>query len=319
MFLCSWYCTMTDQAAIDITNLVRTFGTTRAVDGLTLKAPRGHIFGLVGPDGAGKTTTIRILCGSIRAHGGRALVGGIDVAERPEDVRRHLGYVAQRFSLYGDLTVRENMTFLADIYQVPQHERPALIKRLLEFSRLTPFQNRRADALSGGMKQKLALACALVHRPEILLLDEPTTGVDPVSRREFWDILRDAVVKDGVTVLMTTPYMDEAERCHQVGFMRNGKLLASGTPHELQALVQGVVLEVLVTPARVAEHLLRTAPGVRDVQLFGDRLHLVADTMLSESFVREQLGTQAQLQGIRRVQPTMEDIFMQLQSGKVAS
>jgi ABC-2 type transport system ATP-binding protein len=241
-------------------------------------------------------------------------VAGVDVARDPEGVRRRIGYMPQRFSLYGDLTVRENLRFFADVYGIPRAEQGALMERLLAFSRLAPFQNRRADALSGGMKQKLALACALIHRPPLLMLDEPTTGVDPVSRREFWDILRDTVNQDGMTVLVSTPYMDEADRCHMVGFMRAGALMASGTPRDLQKLVPGVVLEIQATPYHEAQRLLQAIPSVRDVQVFGDRLHLVADTALSEEELRRQLdGSAVTLGAIRPIQPTMEDVFMQLQ------
>jgi ABC-2 type transport system ATP-binding protein len=284
-----------------------------AVDGLSLKVPRGLIYGLVGPDGAGKTTAMRVLCGAIAADTGRAVVAGIDVARDPEGVRRRIGYVAQRFSLYGDLTVLENLRFFADVYGVPRADQPRLAARLLEFSRLASFQSRRADALSGGMKQKLALACALIHHPEVLLLDEPSTGVDPVSRREFWDILRDAVVRDGMTVLVSTPYMDEADRCHEVGFVSNGRLLASGTPRELQRLVSGVVLEVQATAREVADRALRSMPGIRSVQVFGDRLHVVADAPPPDELLRGTLASAGStLQAARQVVPTMEDVFMHL-------
>lgn len=302
------------EDAIIISDLARRFGDVRAVEGLSLRAPAGRIYGLIGPDGAGKTTALRILCGALRPDRGQALVGGHDVARDPEAVRRQIGYMPQRFSLYGDLTVRENMRFFADAYAVPARDQPALMERLLAFSRLGPFQGRRADALSGGMKQKLALACALIHRPAALLLDEPTTGVDPVSRREFWDILRDAVGQDGMTVLVATPYMDEADRCHTVGFMRAGRLMASGTPRELQRLVPGTVLEVHALPLHAAERALRALPQVRDVQVFGDRLHVVADSAPGERDLRQALGAAgAALQSSRPVAPTMEDVFMHLQ------
>jgi ABC-2 type transport system ATP-binding protein len=303
----------TMREAITTTNLTRSFGSVRAVDGLNLTVPSGRIYGLVGPDGAGKTTTLRILCGALLADSGTAHVAGVDVGRDPEGVRRRLGYMPQRFSLYGDLTVRENMRFFADVYGVPRAEQGALMERLLAFSRLGPFQGRRADALSGGMKQKLALACALIHRPDVLMLDEPTTGVDPVARREFWDILRDAVERDGQTVLVTTPYMDEADRCHVVGFMRAGALLASGTPRELQALVPGVVLEVQARPLHAAQRALRQVAGLRDVQLFGDRLHVMADGPIDGDTLRAALPADVTLNSVRRIPPTMEDVFMHLQ------
>ncbi len=303
--------------AVETINLSRTFGAIHAVAGLNLQVPAGRIYGLVGPDGAGKTTTLRMLCGALRLGGGQATVLGIDVARDPEAVRRRLGYMPQRFSLYGDLTVRENLRFFADAYGVPRAQQPALFERLLGFSQLGPFQGRRADALSGGMKQKLALACTLIHKPAVLLLDEPTTGVDPVSRREFWDILRDAVSQDGMTVLVSTPYMDEADRCHVVGFMRGGALMASGSPRELQRLVPGLVLEVQARPLHAAQERLRAMPGVREVQVFGDRLHLFADAALPAGALEHQLeGSGVVLAAVRPIQPTMEDVFMFLQGRK---
>jgi ABC-2 type transport system ATP-binding protein len=300
--------------AIVTTDLSRAFGPVRAVASLSLCVPQGQIYGLVGPDGAGKTTALRLLCGALRPDSGRATVMGLDVARNPEGVRRRIGYMPQRFSLYGDLTVLENLRFFAEVYGVPRAAHPALLERLLAFSRLGPFQHRRTEALSGGMKQKLALACALIHRPDVLLLDEPTTGVDPVSRREFWDILRDAVVQNGMTVLVSTPYMDEADRCHTVGFMRAGALMAAGTPRELQALVPGVVLEVQVRPYHAAQERLRALPGVHSVQLFGDRLHVIADAPLPEATLRDHLaGGEVSLISVRRIQPTMEEVFVYLQ------
>jgi ABC-2 type transport system ATP-binding protein len=302
------------DTAIEITDLARSYGAVRAVDGLTMRVPAGQIYGLIGSDGAGKTTTLRMLCGALRPDRGQASVMGVDVVRDPEGVRRQLGYMPQRFSLYGDLTVRENIRFFADIYGVPRAEQGPLIARLLAFSRLAPFQGRRADALSGGMKQKLALACTLIHRPAVLLLDEPTTGVDPVSRREFWDILRDAVNRDGMTVLVSTPYMDEADRCHQVGFMRAGALMAGGTPRELQQLVRGVVLEIQARPLHEAQRALEGLAGVREVQVFGDRLHIVADAAPPEADLRARLAAGgAELASVRPVLPTMEDVFMYLQ------
>lgn len=301
--------------AIETQNLARTFGKVRAVDRLDLQISSGQIYGLIGPDGAGKTTTLRMLCGVLRPDSGTAQVAGHEVTRDIEAVRRRIGYMPQRFSLYGDLTVRENLQFFADAYGVPRAQQPALMDRLLGFSRLAPFQARRAEALSGGMKQKLALACTLIHKPEVLLLDEPTTGVDPVARREFWDILRDAVREDGVTVLVSTPYMDEADRCHHVGFMRAGRLMAAGTPRELQQLVPGVVLEIQAVPQRSAEQALRSLPAVRDIQVFGNRLHLLADQAPDEAALRKVLASVgASFGSARVVAPTMENVFMYLQS-----
>ncbi|KAB8140233.1 ABC transporter ATP-binding protein [Chloroflexia bacterium SDU3-3] len=304
------------MSMIVIEDVARAFGAVRAVDGLSLTVEQGQIYGLIGPDGAGKTTTLRLLCGLLLPDRGALRVGDTDVRRDPEGVRRQIGYMPQRFSLYGDLTVAENMRFFADAYGVPNADRPALMARLLAFSRLEPFQARRAEALSGGMKQKLALACALIHRPAVLLLDEPTTGVDPVARREFWSILREAARTDGMTVLVSTPYMDEADRCHVVGFMRDGKMMASGRPRELQRLVPGAVLEVSAAPLRQAEQALRRMAGVRDVQVLGDRIHLLADAAPDQAALAQQLGAAgATLHSARQVVPTMENVFMYLQRG----
>jgi ABC-2 type transport system ATP-binding protein len=305
---------MNETSAIETVDLSRSFGPVRAVNRLNLTVRTGQIHGLLGPDGAGKTTTLRLLCGVLRPDNGRAIVAGIDVMYDPEGVRQRIGYMPQRFSLYGDLTVLENLRFYADAYAVPQVERAALLTRLLGFSRLEPFRNRRADELSGGMRQKLALACALIHRPQVLLLDEPTTGVDPVSRREFWDLLNEAVHNHSMTVLLTTPYMDEAERCHEVSFMRAGDILANGTPRELQRLVPGVVLEIRAEPRHAAETAIRALPGVRDVHVFGDRLHVIAEPRFDDAALRRTLAdANVALHTIRPVSPGMEDIFLYLQ------
>ena len=305
---------MTSTLAIETMDLSRSFGKVHAVASLNLAVPAGRIYGLLGPDGAGKTTTLRLLCGALRPDRGRAMVAGLDVAHDPEGVRRRIGYMPQHFSLYGDLTVLENLRFYADAYGVPQSERATLLSRLLGFSRLEPFRHRRADALSGGMRQKLSLACTLIHHPQALLLDEPTTGVDPVSRREFWDILREAVSDGTMTVLLSTPYMDEAERCHEVSFMRDGSILAHGTPRELQRCVPGTVLEVRAEPRHVAEAALRAIPGVHDVQVFGDRLHIAAEPAPEQETLQRVLTRAgATLHTFRPVTPSMEDVFMYLQ------
>ncbi len=210
-------------------DLTRKFDNVAAVDGLTLEVERGEIFGLVGPDGAGKTTTMRLLTGILEPTGGEAQVGGYDIVKESEKIKENIAYMSQRFGLYGDLTVMENINFYADIYCVPKKERPQRIKRLLDFSNLTPFKDRLARNLSGGMKQKLGLACALIHTPKVLFLDEPTNGVDPVSRRDFWQILYQ-LLKEKVTIFYSTAYLDEAERCKRVGLIHKGKLLRCDTP-----------------------------------------------------------------------------------------
>jgi ABC-2 type transport system ATP-binding protein len=304
------------MVAICLNNVTRRFGTTQAVENLDLQVADGQIYGLIGPDGAGKTTTLRMICGALRPDHGQILVYGTDVAQAPEQTQRRIGYMPQKFSLYGDLTVAENLRFFADIYGVPRHEQPTLIERLLGFSRMTPFSQRRADRLSGGMKQKLALATVLIHRPALLLLDEPTTGVDPVSRREFWDILRNAVRNDGITVLVSTPYMDEADRCHQIGFMRAGRLLTSGTPQQLQAMLPGEVLELSVSDQRQSIALLQGMPGVSDVQMFGDRLHIITTQSISSAQIQALLTpSSVTLHSLRPVAPAMEDVFMYVQRG----
>lgn len=305
---------MSETPAIETIDLSRAFGPVRAVNRLNLTVMAGRIHGLLGPDGAGKTTTLRLLCGVLRPDTGRAVVAGIDVVRNPEGVRQRIGYMPQRFSLYGDLTVLENLRFYADAYGIAQAERAALITRLLGFSRLAPFRNRRADELSGGMRQKLALACALIHHPQVLLLDEPTTGVDPVSRREFWDLLHEAVHARGMTVLLTTPYMDEAERCHEVSFMRAGDMLANGTPRELQRLVPGIVLEIRAEPRHIAETTLRALPDVRDVHVFGDRLHVITEPWFdAATLLRTLADAHVTLHTFRPVTPGMEDVFLYLQ------
>lgn len=310
---------MSETPAIETIDLSRSFGAVRAVNRLNLTVMAGRIHGLIGPDGAGKTTTLRLLCGALRPDSGRAIVAGIDVVRDPEGVRQRIGYMPQRFSLYGDLTVLENLRFYADAYSVPQTTRAALLTRLLRFSRLEPFRNRRADELSGGMRQKLALACALIHHPQVLLLDEPTTGVDPVSRREFWDLLHEAVHDRGMTVLLTTPYMDEAERCYEVSFMRAGDILAHGTPRELQRLVPGVVLEIRAEPRHTAEAALQALPGVRDVHVFGDRLHVIAEAWFDNATLHQTFAAaNVALQTIRPVSPGMEDIFLYLQRERIS-
>ena len=228
------------EYAIEAKELTKNFGQLAAVSNLDLQIKPGEIFGLVGPDGAGKTTTLRMLSSAMQPTAGRAMVLGLDTARDEEKVRERIGYMPQRFSLYSDLTVEENINFYADIYLVPQNERAAKTAQLLDFTRLAPFTNRRGGQLSGGMQKKLGLACNLIHTPEVLFLDEPTTGVDPISRREFWRILYGL---KGVTILVTTPYMDEAERCNRVGLIREGKLLVCDTPAEIKKRAEAKTLE----------------------------------------------------------------------------
>jgi len=297
--------------AIEMRGLSRSFGSVTAVDRLTLTIPRGELFGLVGPDGAGKTTTLRMLAGILPPSQGEALVAGHSVQGEAEALQGKIAYMSQRFGLYGDLTVLENLTFYAELFEVPRRERGARIERLLGFSNLTPFKDRLAEKLSGGMKQKLGLACALIHTPEIVLLDEPTNGVDPVSRRDFWRILYD-LLKRGVTILVTTAYLDEAERCHRVGLMHQGRLLALDSPERIKASLAGDLLEIRVADPWRARELLTGAPFVKGVALFGRRLHVAVGEMARD--LPTVLAT-LEAEGLepeepRRIVPSLEDVFI---------
>jgi ABC-2 type transport system ATP-binding protein len=320
---------MANGSDISITSqdLSKQFGPRLAVDRLTLAVKADDIFGLVGPDGAGKTTTLRMLATILQPTSGTATIAGLNLQRQAEQIKARIGYMAQQFVLYGDLSVLENINFLADIYGVRGQTRRQRIERLLSFARLIEFTGRRAGQLSGGMKKKLGLACAMVHAPEVLFLDEPTTGVDPVSRREFWDILAD-LHAEGTTIVINTPYMDEAERCSQVGLMYQGRLVESGSPHQLKGLIPGQLLEgkpVLKSGAeatalqgvgllRRAEQILSSLPGVREVQTMGDRVHIFVDQANQRQPQLEQAlaAEYIELQGTRQILPRMEDVFISL-------
>ncbi|MHB9110899.1 MAG: ABC transporter ATP-binding protein [Armatimonadota bacterium] len=307
----------TERYAIRARGLRKTFGGLAAVDGLDLAVREGEIFGLVGPDGAGKTTTMRMLCGILDPDAGEMEVAGFDVRRQPEEVKRRIGYMSQRFSLYGDLTVAENLYFSARIYGVPHQERIKRERELLGFSRLEPFRDRLAQHLSGGMKQKLALACTLMHTPPVLFLDEPTTGVDPVSRRDFWRILYE-LVQDGVTLFVSTPYMDEAERCNRVALIDKGRIILCDTPDGLKRRMRGELLEVIAEPLREASDVVAGLPGVLGAQVFGERLHLwVEDAAKGEEAVRAALtGKKITIINIRRAEPGLEDVFISVISNQ---
>ncbi len=299
--------------AIETHNLTKRFGDLAAVDGITLSVAEGEIFGLVGPDGAGKTTTMRLLSSIMEPSAGDAWVAGAHVVRDAERVKESIGYMSQRFGLYPDLTVAENLDFYADIYSEPRRGRGEKIDRLLGFSNLTPFKRRLAGNLSGGMKQKLGLACALIHTPKVLLLDEPTNGVDPVSRRDFWRILYE-LQRQGVTIFVSTAYMDEAERCHRIGLIDHGRLLAYGTPGEVKGVMRGAILEVRAErPRDAAAVLKRTLQGAR-IGLFGDCLHLVTDA--PDRAAPEATAALADaglaIVGIRRIEPSLEDVFVSM-------
>lgn len=312
---------------ITASSLHKTFGPTRAVDGVSLQIPPGEIYGLVGADGAGKTTTLRLLVGALKPDSGQVSIAGYSVNEDVENARAHLGYLSQRFSLYEDLTVLENIRFFAEVRGLPAAEWLPRCMEILDFVGLAPFKDRRAGALSGGMKQKLGLASALVTRPRVLLLDEPTTGVDPVTRQDFWQLVIRLVAapfsqSGGVAIIISTPYMDEASRCHRVGFMRAGQLIAEGTPGELRARLNGRVLELLGENLPNMRHLAGEDEDVEDVVAFGDRLHIRVKPARADSVIRRLRGRLPKagilLKEIRAVPPTLEDVFIAL-SGSVES
>ncbi len=298
---------------IQTDRLTRKFDDLVAVDRLSLQVNRGEIFGLLGPDGAGKTTTIRMLCAILDPTEGHATVAGFDTRREPEQIKSRIGYMPQHFSLYGDLTVDENLTFFADIFGVRRREREAQKKDLLEFARLTQFRDRRAAHLSGGMQKKLALACTLIHRPEIIFLDEPTTGVDPVSRREFWQILI-RLHLEGVTLFVSTPYMDEAERCSRVALMFEGEVIVCDQPGEIRSRVEGELLELRPDRLRDARDELSGLPGVLEVQTYGDLLHVFVDDADQRQPTIQRALTDADisLQTIRQTRPRMEQAFISL-------
>jgi ABC-2 type transport system ATP-binding protein len=295
---------------ISIDSLTKRFGETVAVRDLSLGVKEGEIFGLIGPDGAGKTTTLRVISTAMTPTTGRVMVGEVDVARDPEAVKQMIGYMPQRFALYPDLTVVENLNFFADVFGSPRAQRTELIERLLGFARLTEFKARRAANLSGGMQKKLALAATLMHRPRVLLLDEPTTGVDPVSRREFWDLLTE-VHLEGVTIVITTPYLDEAERCTRVGLMYRGELIACDTPGKLRAETGAVVLEAQSAQALQARRAIETSEGVFAVSTHGDLLRLLVDRAERQAALESVWRAAGiDVQNLRAVKPRLEDAFV---------
>ena len=286
------------------------------LDGVDLSIHPGESFGMVGPDGAGKTTLIRLLCGLLEATEGGIEVFGRSLPADIEAIKPRIGYVSQRFSLYGDLTIAENLDFFADIHNVRGAEARERKESLLEFTRLAPFRNRLADRLSGGMRQKLSLICTLVHEPELLLLDEPTTGVDPITRRDFWSILS-ALLDRGLTIVMSTPYLDEAERCTRVALMDHGHVLACGEPGKLREESPLVVLEVVCSPVRRAGELLADSEGVAGVHSFGDRLHVLLSPNTAADQATHRLSALltaggVQVHAARAVTAGLEDVFIDL-------
>jgi ABC-2 type transport system ATP-binding protein len=299
---------MEPEPAIRTRGLTRRFPQLTAVEHLDLEVAKGEIFGLVGPDGAGKTTTLRLLCGLMDPSEGQAWVTGRDVARQPEAVKDHIGYMAQRFGLYADLSVEENMLFYADLFGIAPADRDGLMPQLLKMTRMEPFRNRYAGQLSGGMKQKLALMCTLLHRPEVLFLDEPTNGVDPVSRRDFWAILYQ-LVRDGLTVFVTTAYLDEAERCNRVGLMDRGRLIRCDTPEALRTRMAEHCYEIRGRDLREVRKALRSQPGVLSVEPAGATLHLFLDPAVTSP---GKLASAVSGAEFERIEPSLEDVFIAL-------
>jgi ABC-2 type transport system ATP-binding protein len=310
---------MADAAcAVEIENLVKRFGDFVAVDELNLTVRKGEVFGFLGPNGAGKSTTIRMLCGLLRPTAGRATVAGFDVGREPEKVRQNIGYMSQKFSLYADLTVMENLRLFAGLYSVPRAELAERMKWALAMANLAGYEGRLTRTLSGGWKQRLALGCAVLHRPPIVFLDEPTSGVDPVARRQFWELIHQ-MAAEGVTVFVTTHYMEEAEYCNRLALIFRGKMVALGTPTELkQNAMEGELLLVESEALRAAAEALSGLPAVRDVAVFGSALHLVvADAEAVIPQVRAALAEKAiAVNKVEKIRPTLEDVFVALTTAR---
>lgn len=299
---------MNADPIVQLTDARKSFGTTVAVNGLSFAVGRGEMFGVIGPDGAGKTTSLRLICGLLKADAGTVRVKGGDPFVNRRMAAETMGYVSQRFSLYGDLSIDENIEFFARIHGVRDFSKRRT--RLLQLTGLEPFRTRLAERLSGGMKQKLALACVLVHEPPVLVLDEPTTGVDPVSRREFWKLLAE-FLSQGLTIVMATPYLDEAERCGRVALIAAGRVLALDEPGRLQAAATGKLIEVVADHPRRALEIARGKAGPERVQLFGDRLHVRVTTDADAEPVRRALADAGiEISGWRPIVPTLEDVFI---------
>ena len=299
----------TDKA-IEIQNLGREFGQFWAVRGVDLSVNKGEIFGLVGPDGAGKTTVMRMAAGVLLPTEGNIIVNGYSVISHPETVKKNIGYMSQKFGLYGDLTVLENLRFYGDLYEIPRKNRDTAEDKLLGFSNLTPFKNRKAKDLSGGMKQKLGLACSLIHQPAVLLLDEPTNGVDPVSRRDFWKILHE-MVKEGVTVFVSTSYLDEAERCERVGMMQEGRLTMCDNPRNLKKTISGSILEIMSDDPGKALQALKKRYG----KMSSDIVSGIIRFRMPENSSPEKIEDEMKDMGIpplsiNEARPTLEDVFV---------
>jgi ABC-2 type transport system ATP-binding protein len=298
------------ETSINVSNIKKNYGEVKALKGISFDVKSAEMFGLVGPDGAGKTTTIRLLCGLLAPTEGKAELFGYDLVKDKEKIQKQIGYLSQKFSLYGDLTIDENIEFFADLHGVKDYKNRR--NELLEFTRLTPFRTRLADNLSGGMKQKLALACTLIHKPKIIFLDEPTTGVDPVSRRDFWKILSN-LQQDGVTIFMSTPYLDEAERCNRVALLNNGEILSFDTPKNIKLSMNKSIIEIVCSPIILAYNVLKDKSSY-ETQMFGDRLNVAVSEYEKDYAVIEKLMTDNGIKMIdHRIIPTsLENVFIHL-------
>jgi ABC-2 type transport system ATP-binding protein len=299
-----------DSLAIRTINLAKAFGETVAVSGLSLDIQRGELFGIVGPDGAGKTTIMRLLTAIMEPTSGEAWVAGLSILKDGERIKEKIGYMSQRFGLYEDLTVMENIDFYADLYGVSRQVRPARVERLLGFSGLSPFKERLAGNLSGGMKQKLGISCTLVHTPEILFLDEPTSGVDPVSRRDLWRILYD-LLREGITIFVSTAYLDEAERCTRIALIHKGTIITVDEPASVKAGLTAPMVEITTPSARSTRDVVSRIPGVQSVSIYGDRLHVaVTDRSGIDRVLRELKARGIEIRGHREIRPSLEDAFI---------
>ncbi len=298
--------------AVEVEQLTKTFGDFVAVDHISFRVSEGEIFGFLGPNGSGKTTTIRMLCGLLLPTSGRATVLGYDVARRPEEVKARIGYMSQRFSLYGDLTVRENLEFYAGIYRLPRRQAQRRIRDFLQLVGLAGREDARVEHLSGGLRQRLALGCAILHEPRMLFLDEPTAGVDPASRREFWDLIYEMAGR-GITVFVTTHYMDEAEHCHTVGLMYQGKLVACDSPAGLKAqAMRGQVWELDCEPLVSALDLLPAVSKVQEVAIYGSLLHVIAEDGAGPAIRAALEEHGVRVSRLEAISPTLEDVFISL-------
>ncbi|MGV8118448.1 MAG: ABC transporter ATP-binding protein [Candidatus Xenobiia bacterium LiM19] len=295
---------------ISVQNLAKRFKTVTALENITFEIAPGELFGVLGPDGAGKTTLCRILAGLMKPSSGKVMLGGIDVGKHPEKIKDHTGYMPRDYGLYGDLAVEENINFYADIFKVPSRERKERMDRILGFTGMSPFKKRRSQFLSGGMKQKLQLACALIHTPQYLILDEPTYGVDPVSRREFWKLLLE-LLKDGLTILISTSYMDEAQRCHRIALLHNGKVLKLDRTDSIISCLPGTMVEISCENSIEVARKVEQFPEVRKATLYGDRIHVLLNEGVQEEALYSRLtGECAGVSRKERITPSLEDAFI---------